>query len=263
LGLVLVLNDLTPALHLDAHIEQLDRLAKVGTLAASMAHEIKNALVAGKTFVDLLLEKNREAELVDIVRRELNRIDSIVKGILRFAGPARASHSKVRVHEVLDHSLRLVQHQLDSRLIALERSFLAAPDLVSGDHGELQQAFVNLFLNAAEAMGTNGTLTVATETVPDPGAPSPTSHPGRPLHLRVTVHDTGTGIPTEHKDHLFEPFFTTKPTGTGLGLAITRRIIEEHRGDIGVDSQEGQGTTFSILLPALGEASHGPRPEVA
>ena len=261
-GVALVVNNPTLALHLGAHLEQLDRLASIGTLAASMAHEIKNALVAGKTFVDLLLEKNQEAELVEIVRRELGRIDSIVKGILRFAAPARSGYSKVRVHEVLDHSLRLVQHQLDGRSISLERSFQATPDLVSGDDCELEQAFVNLLLNALDAMGSNGTLTVATAMVLADGVPAAMHPHNEPLQLRVTIRDTGPGIPAEARDRLFEPFFTTKPTGTGLGLPITRRIIQQHDGHISVESQPGQGATFSIVLPALHDPDGEPEPSI-
>ena len=129
-GVVVVLNDLTPARQLEERLEQLDRLANVGTLAATMAHEIKNALVAGKTFIDLLLEKHQDAELVEVVRREMSRIDAIVSRMLKFAGPARPAFSEVRLHEVLDHSLRLVQPQLEGKSIALSRSFQAAPDLL-------------------------------------------------------------------------------------------------------------------------------------
>ncbi len=251
LAVALVIHDLTPVRRLELHLQQLDRLANVGTLAADMAHEIKNALVAGKTFVDLLLEKRQDTELADVVRRELERINAIVKGMLKFAGPAKSGHSTVRLHEVLDHSLRLVQHQLEGRSIALNRSFQAASDLVHGDDRELQQAFVNLFLNALDAMGANGTLTVGTETVPaDGGSATPSGQGGQP-QLRVTIQDTGPGIPAEDQNHLFEPFFTTKPTGTGLGLTITLRIIQKHHGSITVDSQPGQGTAFRIVLPGL------------
>jgi two-component system, NtrC family, sensor histidine kinase HydH len=248
-GVVLVLNNLTPARQFEPHLAQLDRLANAGTLAASMAHEIKNALVAGKTFIDLLLEQKQDGELVEIVRRELDRIDTIVTRMLKFAGSARPAFGPVGVHELLDHSLRLVQHRAEMNYLTVNRSFTAAPDTVQGDDYELQQAFVNLLLNALDAMGSNGTLTVATERLsPEAAAASlPTAQP-RP-YLRVTIQDTGVGIPAESLARLFDPFFTTKPTGTGLGLSITRRIIQAHRGAITVESQPGQGTTFRILLP--------------
>ena len=238
-GVAVVLIDLTPVRQLDEHLAQLDRLANVGTLAAGMAHEIKNALVAGKTFIDLLLEKHQDAELVDVVRREMGRIDALVTRMLKFAGPARPVFSDVRLHEVLDHSLRLVQPQMEGKGIGLSRSFQATPDLMRGDECQLQQAFVNLFLNALEAMGPDGALSVITEIISSGGT-----------RIWVTVKDNGAGIAPRDLARLFEPFFTTKPDGTGLGLPITRRIILEHHGTITVESQPGHGTAFHIILPA-------------
>ena len=184
-GVVLVLHDLTPARQIEQHIQQLDRLASIGTLAAGMAHEIKNALVAGKTFVDLLLEKHQDAELVEVVRREMGRIDAIVSRMRKFAGSARPAFREVRLHEILEHSLRLVQPQLEGKLVSVNRSFQAAPDVLHGDDYQLQQAFVNLFLNALEAMGPNGTLSVATDILP----PSPT--PGKPADVRQPARISG------------------------------------------------------------------------
>jgi len=244
-GVVVVLNDWTGVQQLEQQVRQLDRLANVGTLAASMAHEIRNALVAGKTFMDLLLEKHHDAELVEVVRREMGRIDTIVGRMLKFTGPTRDSHAPVSLHEVLEHSLRLVQPKLEAESIALTKSFNAATDIVKGNDRELQQAFVNLLLNALEAMGPQGTLTVSTES--PPAAPYPP--PADPRRLRVSIRDTGVGISPEQLPRLFEAFFTTKPSGTGLGLAITHRIVQEHAGTIQVESQPGQGSTFHILLP--------------
>jgi two-component system sensor histidine kinase HydH len=249
-GAVVMLSDLTTARQLEARLGQLDRLANMGTLAATMAHEIKNALVAGKTFIDLLLEKNKDAELVEVVRREVARIDAIVSRMLKFSGPGRAEFGEVHLHEVLEHSLRLVEPQLASRFAVLNRSFRADPDLLPGDDYQLQQAFVNLFLNAVEALGENGTLSVTTETCAPAASSLKRSDTVNQPHLRITIKDTGTGILPENMARLFEPFFTTKPHGTGLGLPITRRIILEHRGTLSVESQPGQGTTFQILLPA-------------
>jgi two-component system, NtrC family, sensor histidine kinase HydH len=229
---------------LEHNLNRLDRLAGIGTLSAGMAHEIKNAFVAVKTFVDLLLEKNPDAELGDVVRRELRRIDSIVSQMLRFRSPARPSFAVVRVHDVLDHSLRLLQPQFDSKLIHLSRGFSASQDAVQGDDYQLEQAFVNLFFNALEAMGPNGSLTVSTENI-GPSVENPNLQ-----QVRITITDNGIGIPPENMSHLFEPFFTTKENGTGLGMAITRRIIREHHGDISAQSERNHGTTFQVLLPA-------------
>lgn len=240
-GVALVIRDLTSPKALEHDLRRLDRLASIGTLAAGMAHEIKNALVAGKTFVTSLLEQHQEDELVAIVRRELDRIDSIVSQMLKFASSPRPEFSAIHLHEILDFSLRLVDPHFKGKSIVLKRAFQAAADVVEGDDYQLQQAFVNLFLNSLEAMSPHGTLTVGT------GA-------SNARNLEVTVSDTGIGIPPEIIDRLFEPFFTTKPNGTGLGLPITRRIIYEHGGTIRVESQPNKGATFTIMLPI---ASHG------
>jgi signal transduction histidine kinase len=144
----------------------------------------------------------------------------------------------------------MVQHQLDGKLISINRSFNATPDAVQGDDCQLEQVFVNLFLNAIEATGDNGTLTVATEFLSKPPENPATPQPPDQPHVRVTVADTGVGIEPQHLDRMFEPFFTTKTHGTGLGLPITRRIVQEHNGLITVQSEPKKGTTFSILLPA-------------
>ncbi len=255
MNVVVVLNDIGVARRLEENMRRLDRLASIGTLSASLGHEIRNAFVAVKTFIDLLLEKNQDSELSDVVRRELRRIDSMVSQMLKFAGPARPTFAAVRLHDVLNHSLRMVQHQLEGKLISLNRSFNAAPDAIKGDGHQLEQAFVNLFMNAVEAMGTNGALTVATEIVR--AAPTEAMPPevNRHPQVRITIADTGIGIPPENMSHLFEPFFTTKNHGTGLGLPITRRIVQEHHGDISLHSEPNKGTTFSIVLPA-GAAAH-------
>jgi len=248
-AVVLTVHALSTSSPFLQQIRQLDRLANTGTLAAGMAHEIKNALVAGRTFLDLLLEKNTDAELVQIVRRETGRIDAIVSRMLRFAAANSTSLVPLHLHEALDHALRLVQPQLSGKSIALERMFHANPDSIKGDEYELQQAFVNLLLNALEAMSDHGNLRVSTDALSSPGAAP---------RVQVTVQDSGTGILPEHMQHLFEPFFTTKAFGTGLGLAITRRIIEEHDGTITAASRPGQGTTFTLLLPLLEQHDTAP-----
>lgn len=243
---VVVLSDISSFAQLEANVTRLDRLSTIGTLSATMAHEIKNALVAVKTFVELLLEKNRDSELSDVVSREMKRMESIVGQMLRFGGPARPSFSTVRLHDVLEQSLRMVQHKLDGKLISLTRSFNATPDAIHGDDYQLEQAFVNLFLNAAEATGTNGSLTVSTEVVAAVSKAAP--------HVRVMVKDSGIGITPEHLQKMFEPFFTTKHHGTGLGLPITQRIIQEHSGEITVESEPDKGTTFFIKIPVAQRA---------
>ena len=251
-SVALLLQDVTAAAHAEQRLRQLDRLSSVGTFAASMAHEIKNALVVGKTFFDLLLEKNQDVDLVELVRRELTRVESLVSQMLRFTSPDKPAVADVHLHEVLDHSLRLVDGQLRDRQVNLQCDFAAPSDLLRGDEYQLEQAFVNLLLNAVEAMGLDGQLAIVTEAVPVM-ASRRAAHGarGRPK-IRITIRDSGIGIPSEAVARLFSPFFTTKAGGTGLGLFITQRIIREHGGSISVKSKPGQGTAFQILLPTLG-----------
>jgi len=248
-GVAVYLADLSLPGQPEQYLLRLNRLATIGTFSASVAHEIKNALVAGKTFIDLLIEKHPDAELGAVVRREMGRIDAIVSGMLKYAGPSRPTLGPVRLHDLLEQSLRLIEPQMHHKSVALSRSFHAAPDVVQADGQQLQQAFVNLFLNALEAMGSNGALTVETETAPA-GPAGSRSRLKRPASgVLVTIKDTGPGISSDSMRRLFEPFFTTKEQGTGLGLAITQHIIEEHHGTIRAESGPGTGAVFRIVLP--------------
>jgi signal transduction histidine kinase len=233
---VVVLNNLTSAPVFEQNLRRLDQLASLGALSASMAHEIKNGMVAIKTFVDLLAQKNQEAELTEVVGRELQRINAIVTQMLRFAAPKAAASATVHTHDLLDHSLRLLQHQIGAKMISLQRNYQAAPDILHGDDAQLQQVFMNLLLNAIEAMSTNGVLTVSTKIAGG-------------KQLQIQIQDTGAGIAPENIARLFEPFFTTKKDGTGLGLAISKRIALEHHGAIEVRSEIAKGSTFTLSLP--------------
>ena len=218
------------------NLQRLDRLANLGLFSASVAHEIKHGLTAINTFVEVLLEKGEDREMAEVVHRELKRIDGLATQMLRFAAPKPPTLAPVNVDALLDHALRLLEHQMTARMISLQRDYRAAPHTVRGDESQLQQAFMNLLLNAVEAMGNGGELTVATET-----------GDGK---LKIFIRDTGAGITPENFEHLFETFFTTKKHGTGLGLSISRRMVEEHHGTIEVQSDPGRGSTFSIVLPA-------------
>jgi signal transduction histidine kinase len=221
------------------YLRRLDRLANLGLVSASLAHEIKNGLVSISVFIELLLQKGEDDEMTVVVRRELKRIDALVTQMLRFAAPKPKVFATIHVHELLDHSVRLLEHQMSGSMITLERRYRAGHDLINADESQLQQAFMNLLLNAVEAVGNNGALVIGTELV--------TGADGL-RRLKISINDTGTGITPANLAHLFEPFFTTKKNGTGLGLSITRRIVEEHRGVIEVQSEPGRGSTFIISL---------------
>jgi nitrogen-specific signal transduction histidine kinase len=250
---VVVLNDVSSARKWESNMRRLDRLHSVGTLSASMAHEVKNAFVAVKTFVDLLLEKNPHADLAEIVRQELSRIDSLLGQMRKFSGPAKPAFSPVQLHSVLDKSLQLIQHLLEAKRVTVTRAFAASPDLLSGDQDQMEQAFINLFFNALDAMKPHGHLTVSTEILPAGSEIAGLPQKKNRTLLRVVIQDDGVGISKENMDRLFEPFFTTKPDGTGLGLAITRRIIQEHHGMITAQSEPNKGTAFTLILPASNE----------
>jgi len=217
------------------HLQRLDRLANLGLFSASIAHEIKNGLVAVNTFCEVLSEKDENREMADMARRELKRIDRLVTQMLRLAAPKPAAFASVNVHDLLDLTLRLLEHQMNGRMITVRRDYHAAPATVRADESRLQQALMNLLLNAMEAMGQGGELTVATETANG--------------ILKISIRDTGAGIAPENFEQIFDTFFTTKKHGTGLGLAITRRVVEEHQGKIEVQSEVGRGSTFSVTLP--------------
>jgi signal transduction histidine kinase len=245
--IMVLLKDFSSTKKLERSLRRLDRLASAGTLSAGMAHEIRNALVAVKTFVDLLLEKNKEEELAEIVSQEMVRMVSMVSQILKFAVPAHPVFTAISVHKILDRTLLLAQHRVEGRQVTFERKLEAQTDVLDGDAHQLEQAFVNLLLNGVEAINTSGTLAVTSELLPGEVGQLPKRW------MRIRVSDSGGGITPENMGRLFEPFFTTKQNGTGLGLAVTRRIIEEHNGSIQVESEAGKGTTFTVMLPMKGK----------
>lgn len=245
-ALIAVLVDMTAAVKLDDNLRRLNQLASIGTLGASMAHEIKNALVAIKTFFDASKPESGQSGMEGIVGREIERINSIVGQMLKASSATATDPDRVQIHGVIDQTLRLMQHQFAEKQIQVHRGFYSSHNEIEGKEFQLEQVFINLFLNAIAAMQTGGDLRISTEMKRGMKVA------GSPGQLLITISDSGTGMPPEILAEIFEPFFTTKADGTGLGLPITRRIIEEHRGTITVESETGRGTTFHIELPVLG-----------
>ena len=224
-----------------ANLEHLDRVASIGAITAGVVHEMKNALVAVRTYFDLAKEGNSDPDLRALAASEIQRIERSVRQLLRGVRREEMRMAAFSIHALLQDALNLVRHELHTRGIELESHFTTANDRIDGDERQLRHALINLLMNAAEAINMNGVLTVTTGVVDAWERP----------HFRISVSDTGPGIAPENLARIFTPFFTTKPDGTGLGLAISRRIVEAHNGVITVESQLGEGTTFHLFLPLL------------
>jgi signal transduction histidine kinase len=257
LGALVVLTDITALKRLELQIRRSDRLASLGTLSAGMAHEIKNPLVSIKTFAQLLPERYQDSDFRDtfsnLIGHEIDRIDSLVNQLLRFARPAKPVLKPMHVHDVLEKSLQLVGHRLYQKEIKLTRCWEADVDTIRADADQLEQVFLNFFLNAMDAMNRGGELRVETEIRTGDEWVAAISGTNGDSHevLRVTIRDNGEGIRGEDIPHVFDPFFTTKDYGTGLGLSVVHGIIQEHGGQIEVESELEKGTAFHILLPLV------------
>jgi two-component system NtrC family sensor kinase len=219
-----------------------EQLASVGRLAAGVAHEINNPLTGVLAFADLLREKEnmdaQDREDLELIIRETKRAREIVKGLLDFARETPQVKTQVDINDLARQTLKLLGKRDAFQGIFLLEELAEPLPLVHGDKNQLQQVLVNLSLNACEAMPRGGTLVVATSCAKD--------------HVVIKVSDTGCGIKKDHLDKIFEPFFTTKPVGkgTGLGLSVTYGIVQQHGGTLEVESDEGKGATFTVILPA-------------
>jgi nitrogen-specific signal transduction histidine kinase len=257
LGALMVLTDITALKRLELQIRRSDRLASLGTLSAGMAHEIKNPLVSIKTFAQLLPERYQDSDFREtfssLIGHEIDRIDSLVDQLLRFARPAKPLLKPMHVHSVLEKSLQLVGHRLYQKDIKLTRIWQADLDTIRADADQLEQVFLNFFINAMDAMRRGGELTVTTEIRSNDEWVAAMAHSNGSAReiLHVTIRDNGEGIRAEDLSHVFDPFFTTKDYGTGLGLSVVHGIIQEHGGQIEVESELSKGTAFHILLPLV------------
>ena len=232
---------------MQAHLIQSEKLASLGKLAAGIAHEINNPLGGVLIYSHLLLEdtdKNSpHYENLKKIVKETSRCKDIVKGLLEFARPKEPEMSLVNINEIVERSLSIMERQALFQNIKIKKSYVSNLPKIVADSAQLQQVFVNIILNAAEAMNGNGILTIST------------SLNGDGTFIEIKFSDTGHGIKEEDQKRLFEPFFTTKEVGkgTGLGLAISYSIIQKHQGTIEVKSEVGKGSTFNVKLPVMSE----------
>jgi PAS domain S-box-containing protein len=259
-GLSCIFQDITTRKAMEQDLARVDRLASLGELAAGVAHEIKNPL-AGIAGAMQIVIQNRDKEksfsfIFHEVLEQVNRLDSFVNNLLQFARPGQTQFTNVNVGEILKKVLFFITVQLEEKKIVVHNEIVEKPTFVLGDAGQLQQVFLNILINAIDAMGKGGVITIQSH---DQNFSHPLTNPrnkcANPFgylksgEINITITDTGKGIESDSLETIFNPFYTTKSTGTGLGLSISHRIIEQHEGTITVKSKPGRGTTFNVQLP--------------
>jgi signal transduction histidine kinase len=221
-----------------------ETMASIGTLSAGISHELSTPLSTILNMVQLVKQDIRQdsplAKDLAVIEFEANQAIKITRSLLGFARTSRTKADPVNVNEVMEDLFKILEFQPQAKTITLVKDLEATLGPIQAGAGPLRQVFLNVFLNAVQAMPDGGELRVATRNIGD----------GTFEGVQVTISDTGTGIPEEEKRQIFQPFFTTKEQGTGLGLAIAYGIVQEHNGKIEVESEVGKGTTFRIFLPA-------------
>jgi PAS domain S-box-containing protein len=262
-GAALFFKDLTHVEHKEEQERLKDRLAALGQMAANLAHEIRNPLASIEVSSSLLKRRlpveAAERELLDKIIAEVRRLNRTITSSLEFVKPLSLSLTPAPLEGVLNDALAVAVGRRGNPGLRVHHT--ACPDgpAFLMDRGQLRQVFENLFLNAMEAMGDEGTLTIDVSTARAPAASSTPYRPaGAPVastvfesYAVIRVSDTGPGIPAEHLDKLFYPFFTTKKHGSGVGLSMAKKIVDSHRGVIDVASRLGEGTTFTVRLPMV------------
>lgn len=251
-GTLFLVHDVRDVVRMERQMRTAERLSALGTLAAALAHEIRNPLEAMDLNLALLeralggqaamrRESEKTGKYMGILESEISRLASIVENFLSFARPSNTPVASIQLDAILRQIVDLLSNQAQSRKVKLALTGEGIP-YVKGSEDQLKQAFLNLVINSLEAMPAGGTLRIHSEVSHAPGA--------KGLAI-VRIQDTGEGIPHEQLARIFDPFFTTRPKGTGLGLTIVHRVIHEHGGHIRVSSIPREGTTFTVELPLL------------
>jgi len=218
-------------------LRRAERLKTLGEMAAGMAHEVKNPLAAIRSSAQILAERvsGKEAQFAHLVVSEVDRLNRVVNEFLAYARPAPLKREPVLLSGLLDSCLELLAPVIEQAGVIVKRAYPEGEQKVNGDPNQLRQVFLNLILNAVQALGYSGEMTLGFDR--DGG------------RARVLVRDNGPGIPPDKLRQVFEPFYSTKPGGTGLGLPIAQRIVAEHGGQLEIDSTPGAGTTATVVLP--------------
>jgi two-component system, NtrC family, sensor kinase len=242
IGRLIIFEDITDHAELERRLVQADKLSSIGLLAAGVAHEVNTPLAVISTYAQMLAKQisgdSEKAPLLEKIARQTFRASEIVNSLLNFSRTSPTEFVGVDLNKVVSETLTLVEHQLAKARIEVKLSLHPALPRIKGNPGKLQQVFLNLFLNARDAMENGGALAV--RSADQDGL------------IRITVADSGAGIAQENLTRIFDPFFTTKAAkkGTGLGLSVSYGIVREHGGEIEVDSQLGAGTRFELSFPA-------------
>ncbi|MDD5542959.1 MAG: ATP-binding protein [Acidobacteriia bacterium] len=241
-GKLILFDDITDRSALEDQLMQSEKLTSIGLLAAGVAHEVNTPLAVISSYTQMLQKQLKPDDpmnkIVEKIIKQSFRASEIVNGLLSFSRTAGTQYSEVDCNKVINETLSLLEHQFKTAKVNVEKRLGGDLPSIHANIGKLQQVFLNLFLNAKDAMPSGGVLTITT------GA--------RNSDVIIEVADTGSGISTEHLKKIYDPFFTTKTgRGTGLGLSVSYGIIQEHSGKIDVESQPGQGTRFTLEFPAL------------
>jgi signal transduction histidine kinase len=243
---------------LEERLRRADRLAALGTMAAGIAHDIRNPLTSILIFSQLMSlhhdDPDVRAKFDRVVPRELERVQAVIEDMMELARPTSLHLEPTNMNEVLTQVLELYENQAATLNVKLSRELTPDLPFFMADRKRLHRCFSNIIANGIQAMASGGDLAVRSSLVPAAefsslqGNTSAVGAPGGSV-IRVVISDTGRGIPSDRLSRIFDPFYTTKEKGLGLGMAITHRIIEDHKGSIDVQSQVGLGTTFTIHLP--------------
>ncbi|MBI1909500.1 MAG: PAS domain-containing protein [Deltaproteobacteria bacterium] len=248
-GWTLAFQDISPLKKLEEQKRKVDRLALMGTIAAGLAHEIRNPLSGIKGAAQLISRHstgNKLKEFCEIILRESERVNRLVGDLLDFANPKEMAMGAVNINEILDRVLKLEEKNCRVSKVTVIREYDPSLPFVWGNADRLIQAFLNFVKNAAEAMPKGGTLRVVSKMMTDYRIRRENQTSTR--MVAVEIHDSGVGIPPENLDKAFTPFFTTKKSGSGLGLAISQKIVHEQKGTVQIKSVLEKGTTIAVTL---------------
>ncbi|MBI2210511.1 MAG: HAMP domain-containing protein [Deltaproteobacteria bacterium] len=240
-------------------IRRADRLSSLGMLTAGLAHEIRNPLVAIRTFTQLLPERYQEAEFRNsfqaLALKEVDRICGLINDLLSFARPSTPNVSEEDANEIVDSIVRILDTEAKEREVSMYRHLALDLPKIFIDKEQIKQVSMNVILNALQSIEGRGVVEVSTRLF---------SKNGTEQYVQIEIRDSGAGIPEKDIEDIFNPFFTTKKDGSGLGLSISHQIVQEHGGYIVVESQVGKGTTFLINLPVRqpGQRAAKGRPQV-